>query len=167
MTSRTWVLGLAGCALLVGCESRAYKELHQQKIALEIEHRRVLEQMNEVWYQSLKARFPLLLRIEPGKQMELTGWRYIQSIKLQKEDHYNDKWKATFNYLATQNDTSPDFHLYLFDERGLNVARYHVVHGVITNKMSLKAGEQKSETINKIDIDPNDTPCFFWIRFVN
>lgn len=164
---------LVRCGLLLvlvaaaGCESKAYKELYQEKVALEIEHARVIEQMNEVWQQSLKARFPLIRPIEAGKPADV-DLHYIKRITLRPTEHYNDRYDATIEYEAQADDTQPNFVLYLFDERGLNVARHRVKPGTFGSK-KMKQGEKKTEQIEKIKVEiveHADEVRFFWIRFV-
>lgn len=159
------VIALILCGgLLAGCESRAYKLLHQEKVALEDEHARVQEQMQEVWEQSLKARIPLIQPIRSGEAMEINQ-RYIKSLNLRPAAHYKNKWRADVVYLSDTDGVVPNYILYLFDERGLNVGVFRKQPRTF-RKQKLKKGEEVALEI-KIDLIIGDTPRYYWIRYLD
>ena len=92
---RTLLTTLLAFLTLVGCETRTHKQLRLKHQALLIEHERVLEQMNKIWLQSLKARFPLITELEPGKQISLDPkrMRYIHSLQFEPDPHLANQWQ--------------------------------------------------------------------------
>lgn len=161
------VIGCVTLLIASGCESRAYKELHQRYIALEDEHQRVTEQMKEVWRQSLKARIPLVRQLETGQPMAVDA-RYIKTLQLSPAPHYRNKWTATVTYLADQEGVTPNYVIYLFDERGLNIGHLHRKRGgsLGLTKGALKKGVQENEDAGVIDLLLGEDPYYYWIRFV-
>lgn len=157
------ILGLA--ASLLGCESRSYKELRLKHEALKIEHERVLDQMNKIWQQSLKSRFPLILPFEADKQLDVQK-AYVKSIKFSPAQHVAHRWRVEVTHLTDKKDVHPNYVVYLFDRRGLNIGKLRVdPKKWVGLKERLEQGKE-STVSREIELDFPETPRYFWIKWL-
>ncbi len=155
--------------LLLGCETRTHKNLRLEHEALQIEHTRVLEQMNGIWQQSLKTRFPLIEPVAPSQKVTLDPkhMRYIRAIELAPDPHVNNQWQVTVTHQTEKSKVHPNYVIYLFDRRGLNIGKLRVdpKKWAGMRKAMLKPGAASITTM-EIPLDFPERPRYFWIRFL-
>ncbi len=166
---RTLLTTLLAFLTLVGCETRTHKQLRLKHQALLIEHERVLEQMNKIWLQSLKARFPLITELEPGKQISLDPkrMRYIHSLQFEPDPHLANQWQIQVTHLAQKTNVHPNYVVFVFDRRGLNIGKLRVdpKKWLKLRKATLEKGVP-TQFRGEMTLDLPEQPRYFWIRFL-
>lgn len=139
------------CSLFPACTPDGEKtirlraEIEQKKLEIEeikLELKELHQKVNTAWLQSLKYRFPDVQPITGGEiPVEMANLEYLKNVRFRYLSSHN-KIQFTANYKTNQKDAKPQFYLYLFDDRGVNIHREEISYR--------KWGFRRSIPINKL-----------------